>query len=136
MAKVIITKETRERLLSAASSGKRIAALDFILTRGDRDFQTELVATAKRVKNQLFFDSLDRFLIDQERKYAEQLNSRTKVIVPPKPQSSVFLKYSFNYKPTGMGFREFLETQGYIYYPQQYVRFVSGGAFESNRRRH
>jgi hypothetical protein len=128
MAKVIITKETRTRLLSAASSGEAIASLDFMLTRGDRDFQAELVRVAKQAKNELFLQSLDRFLAQQNKEYTKQFGSN--------PDVKASLKLSPKYNPTGMGFQEFLETKGLYYYPQQFVRFVSGGAFESNRRRH
>lgn len=127
MAKVIITKETRKRLLLAASSGKSIAALDFMLTRGDREFQAELVKVAKEANNEVFFESLDRFLAEKKKEY-DKLGSV--------PHAKPPLKLSPNYNPTGMGFQEFLETKGLYYYPPQFVRFVSGGAFESNRRRH
>lgn len=124
MAKVIITKETRKRLLSAASDGKPIAALDFLLTRGDRDFQAELLEVATQAKNEFFFESLDRFLAEQQQKYSKHFTSQHQVKLSPK------------YNPTGMGFQEFLEANGLYYYRPQFVRFVSGGQFESNRRRH
>jgi hypothetical protein len=128
MANVIITKETRKRLLAAASSGQSISVLDFLLTRGDRDFQAELVAVATQAKNELFFQSLSQFLATQQKKYSKRPAKQPK----PKPQMRLSPKFS----PTGMSFQEFLEANGLYYCKPEYVHFVSGGQFESNRRRH
>jgi len=121
MAHLIITKETKERLLLAISSGPPISALDLILTCWNREFQAELLQAAKQANNSHFFEGLNRLLARQEEHYTK-----------PKQE----LKISPKYNPTGMGFQEFLESKGLYYYEQQFVKFVPGGAVESNRRRH
>ena len=123
MAHVIITKETRKRLLLAASSGQSVAALEFILTRWDSEFQAELIGVAENAKNTLFFQGLDRFLAGQKRDYRRSAHSlpkpkktTSKRKLTPKPKTTPML--SPNYDPAGIGFREFLEQRG-LYYPPQ-----------------
>ena len=99
-----------------------------MLTCWDREFQAELVSAAKWANNERFFENLGQFLTGQEQEYSKHCKSL--------PKAKPTLKLSPNYNPIGMGFQDFLETKGLYYYPQQFVRFFSGGAFESQRRRH
>jgi hypothetical protein len=69
MAKIVISHETRARLLTAAASGQRIDPWMFQFTRCDQEFQAELVRTAETAKNALFFQGLQEFIAEQEREY-------------------------------------------------------------------
>jgi hypothetical protein len=199
MAQIIITKETKAKLLSAAAYGQPISPLLFILTRGDRAFQAELVRAAEHARNGSFFQSLKDFLTEQEREYLRldaalrrpiaaqarkrnrfkkrlrlpALDSKRRIVVgrwkpkgtrkrippparppgqqpslgdqvppspvPPKQPGCPSPPPPPKRSPSGIGFKEYLERRGLYYEPKYrsiFVRFVSGGAFESNRRRH
>lgn len=157
MAKIVISRETKTKLLTAAANGQTVEPLMFLFTRSDRDFQAELVRTAEDAKNTAFLESLREFIAEQEREYwqlygiaAEQQS--LKDAAQPKRQSRadrrkqqrqqpapLKITRSPNYNPTGISFVEFLKQRG-LYYPPTYrppfAHFVSGGAVNSNRRRH
>ncbi len=130
MTQVIITRKTRKRLLLAASSGQPISPADFGLTWWNSELQEELARVAKLANNVRFFESRENFL------------ANLKLPSKPKPPSQIRkriqrqVKLSPEYNPTGMTCQEFLEKKGLCKPPRKTIRFVSGGAVDSNRRRH
>ncbi len=69
MTKICISRETRENLLKAASSGQRIEPWLFNFTRSDKEFQAELIRKAEESINTVFFDCLQEFLSSQKCEY-------------------------------------------------------------------
>ena len=120
MSEVIISPETKTRLLLAVSDGRPIPVSDILLTSGDRDFQMHLITVATQAKNKHFFASLKELLADQQQKHNEWRVSR------PLPEGY----------PQGLGFKKFLEMHGFFYFRPQYFRIVSREDIERTRQPH
>ena len=67
MTRIIVTREKKMELLSAATSGQGIEIWMFQFIRCDPDFQAELFRKAENVQNWQFLESLSEFRAQQRR---------------------------------------------------------------------
>ena len=159
-----VSNELKSKLLADVQNGKPIEPSMFDITRRDRVFQATLVRKAEEVKNTAFFESMEVFIAEKKSEYwrlygiaaEEQLRAarsqrkalrRGKKKKPRNPEAKATsqteskttrieprCERSPNYNPTGVSFIDFLKERGLC--PPTFIRFLSGGAIESNRRRH
>ena len=94
MARITVTRETKTKLLAAATSGQSIESWMFPFIGSDRDFHTELFRTAESVQNWRFLEGFSEFRAQQRRAalppvvrpQARPVPQRA--FRPPKPQTA------------------------------------------------
>ena len=67
MARITITRETKTKLLAAATSGQGIESWMFPFIGSDRDFHAELFRTAEIFQNWRFLEGFTEFRAHQRR---------------------------------------------------------------------
>jgi hypothetical protein len=95
MAKIIVSKSTKEQMLAAAHSGKVIEGWMNQFIRTDSEFQKELFCVAENAKNWRFIDKLIDFRDAQRNAFANaKANATKQKQKPPKrtPHKYVFKK--------------------------------------------
>lgn len=149
------TKRDREfqaALVRAAEDAKNVGFFDSLhefIAEQEREFivqqkieywRLRSIAAEQEARNEAASAELSRQQARQwlKRKRIARAKQRSQQRQQPKPPQ-MKIKRSLNYNPTGMTFEQFLKQRGLYYSPSYkppFARFVSGGAVDSNRRRH
>ena len=96
MARITVTRETKKKLLAAATSGQSIEIWMFPFIGSDHDFHAELFRTAESVQNWRFLESFSEYRAHQRRvaqppvvtPSARSLPKISSKAVRPKPQKN------------------------------------------------